>query len=49
MGYCEEWECTSCRKTICCFDCWEKEDCKENCNSIDKDACGSYVEEDINI
>ena len=50
MGYCEEWGCTSCGKKVCCFDCENKENCNEKCKSIDKDACGSYVEEvDISI
>lgn len=46
MGYCEEWECTSCGKRNCCFDCKDKETCKERCNSKDKDACGEYQEEE---
>lgn len=46
MGYCEEWECTSCGKKTCCFDCENKSNCEEVCNSQDKDACGAYKEED---
>lgn len=49
MGYCEEWDCTLCGKKICCFDCENKSNCEERCNSKDKDACGEYQEEEIKI
>ncbi|MDD3662274.1 MAG: hypothetical protein PHT84_00205 [Candidatus Pacebacteria bacterium] len=48
MGKCCEWECSSCGKKVCCFDCEQNSQCEEKCPSKDKHECFEYVEDKEN-
>lgn len=48
MDKCNDWQATSCMKTICCYDCAERSSCDEACgniNEVEKDECEELIRE----